>query len=231
MCFSESQSYINTFLLFLAGMYKINNYRLCIPLFFLATKDLIQGLLYHYIDNPKINRLLTQISWCHISFQPFIVNLGFSNFSLENTIFWNTTLLISFIYGIFTLSTLHDFNLKSSYCVSKNVKNDFCSSRTLSYLGNYHLGYRFKRTNDKILFPILYVIIMFVPALFTNSRMLSIVWCIFVIIIDTISQKNGYGETAAMWCFLSILFWLPLSLYEKNIKSIINMNYKNFLHI
>jgi len=221
MCFSESQSYLNTFLLVLGGIYKINNYRLCIPSFFLAIKDLIQGLLYHYIDVIQINKLLTKLSWIHICFQPFIVNLLFSNFSLESYHFWNFILFITFIYGIFTLSTLYDFNKNIKVCIKTDKKNDFCSLQTISYLGNYHLGYRFKMTNDKILFPIIYLILMIVPALFTKSAILSIIWVVFVIIIYILSRNNSYVETAAMWCFLSIIFFLPLSLYEEKIKSIL----------
>jgi hypothetical protein len=222
MCFSESQSYINTILLLLVGIYKIDNYRLAIPLFFLASKDLVQGLLYRYLDDVEANIFLTKISWVHICFQPFMVNLAFSNFSVKNIIFWNTILIISFIYGIFTLRTLHDFNKGTPYCKSKNVKDDFCSSRTMSYIGKYHVGYRFKRTNGEILFPLLYLIIMFVPALFTKSRTLSLLWFLSYIILQTLLQNIGDGERAAIWCFLSIICWIPLTLYEQNIKSIIN---------
>jgi hypothetical protein len=221
MCFSEIQSYINTILLSLIAILKINNYRLSIPLFFLATKDLIQGLLYKYINNSKVNKILTKLSWIHICFQPFIVNLGMSNFSSSHSKFWNIILIISFLYGIFTISTLHDFNTDMSPCETTNTKADFCSKNTISYIGNYHVGYRFKRTKDELLFPLLYLILMFIPGLFTNSYILTISWGILVSLIYIVYENNGTGETAAIWCFLSIIFWLPVSLFEDNIKTLI----------
>ena len=53
MCFSERQSYINTFLLVATAIYKIKSWRLSVPLVFLALKDLIQGLLYHFQGDEK----------------------------------------------------------------------------------------------------------------------------------------------------------------------------------
>ena len=49
MCFSETQSYVHTGLLIAAGIYALPNYRLSIPAFFFAIKELLQGLLYKFI--------------------------------------------------------------------------------------------------------------------------------------------------------------------------------------
>ena len=68
MCFSETQSYINTVLLVMGGLYVYPNYRLSIPLIFLAFKDLIQGLLYHYHSkNNEKSISLQECKYCSIS--------------------------------------------------------------------------------------------------------------------------------------------------------------------
>ena len=164
MCFSEKQSYINTIILTLVGIYKWPNYRLSLSLFFLATKDLIQGLLYRYIKNKKINKNLTALSWIHICFQPLFVNLILSNFSKSHKKYWKYILIICFIYGIYTITLLEQFDIQNDPNCKGNY--DFCSDKTLSYIGKYHVGYKFKLDKSKILFPLLYTILMFVPSLY-----------------------------------------------------------------
>ena len=57
MCFSETSSYINFFLLAGYGSMIYKTWRLS-PLWYLGLKDLLQGLLYKYIDNPKVSNIL-----------------------------------------------------------------------------------------------------------------------------------------------------------------------------
>ena len=58
MCFSENQSYINTILLLIGSIYKYPNLRLTIFLIFISIKEFIQGLLYRYQNNEKIENSL-----------------------------------------------------------------------------------------------------------------------------------------------------------------------------
>ena len=222
MCFSKSQSYINTILLIIGSIYVYPKWRFSIFLIFLSIKDLIQGLLYQYQNNEKIENYLTTLSWVHICFQPLFVNIFMSHFSQENIRYWNIIFVISFIYGLYTLTTLNEFDIQNDKdCIKKNKKDDFCSKYTTSYIGKYHLGYKFSRDDDIIFFPIIYLILMFLPNLFTKSRILGIIWGLFVILIYQIFSNIGEGEKAAIWCFLSIIYFLPISLFENQIFKII----------
>ena len=104
MCFSETQSYFNTLILCLGSIYVYPKWRLVLPLFFLAMKDLLQGLLYKYNHNTKMSNMLTSLSWIHICFQPLFVNLISSYFDKENSTYWNKILFICLIYGIYASS-------------------------------------------------------------------------------------------------------------------------------
>ena len=84
MCFSETQSYVHTGLLIAAGIYTLPNYRLAIPAFFFAIKELLQGLLYKYQGDEEKLKLFASLSWIHISLHPLMFNLIFSNLILPD---------------------------------------------------------------------------------------------------------------------------------------------------
>ena len=71
--------------------------------------------------------------------------------------------------------------------------------------------------NDILFFPIIYLILMFIPSLFTKSRILCIIWRLFVELIYLFLNNIGEGEKAAIWCFLSIIYFLPIAIFNKQI--------------
>jgi hypothetical protein len=225
MCFSETQSFINTIILIIGSIYVYPKYRLSIMLIFLALKDLIQGLSYRNIKRNKSTQLLTSLSWIHICFQPLFVNIFMSNFSQNKNNYWNIIFIICFLYGIYTLTTLNEFDIQNDPdCITKNTKDDFCSKYTMSYIGKYHLGYKFNRDKGWFIFPKIYLILMVIPSLFTNSRILGIIWILFIGMINISYNKinntkfqENEGEKAAIWCFLSIVFFLPIAVFNKQI--------------
>jgi hypothetical protein len=213
MCFSENQSYINTLLLLAGGYFTYPNIRLTMPLIFLSSKDLLQGLLYRNLENKKVNNILTSLSWLHICFQPLMVNVFLSNFSRRTDNFWSIIFLVCTIYAVGCFYTLQEFNdKKEENCVTNDKKDDFCATSTMSYQGEYHIGYRFRRNKDKLYVPILYILLMFVPALFTEARLVCLLWLMFASSFTIFFPNIGSGEKAAMWCYSSIAFILPLSI-------------------
>ena len=236
MCFSERQSFINAIALIIGSIFVYPKYRLSIILIFLALKDLIQGFLYKYQHNEKLENSLTVLSWIHICFQPLFVNIFMSNFSQDKNNYWNIIFIICFVYGIYTLTTLKEFDIQNDpeCSITENGRdieslfsilqfrkrkkvNDFCAKETSSYIGKYHIAYKFNRDNDIIFFPIIYLILMFIPVLFTDARILGIIWGLLVGLIPIIFNNIGVGEQAAIWCFLSIIFFLPISIFNKQI--------------
>lgn len=223
MCFSETGSYLNTIILIFGSIFVYPKYRLAIFLLFLALKDFIQGLSYRNIKNKKSTKFLTSLSWIHICFQPLFVNIFMSHFSQNKNNYWYIVYLISFLYGLYAVTTLTEFDIQNDPdCITTNTRDDFCSKYTTSYIGKYHLGYKFSTDKGGVIFPQMYLIIMLIPSLFTNSRLLCFFWILFILMINisyntinnTKFQEND-GEKAAIWCFLSIVFFLPIALFEK----------------
>jgi len=219
MCFTERQSFINVIILIIGSIFVYPKYRLTIFLIFLASKDLIQGFLYKYQHNEKLEKNLTILSWIHICFQPLFVNMFISYFSEKKyNNYWNIIFVICLLYGIYTLTTLKEFDIQNDpHCNKIDKNDDFCSKYTTSYIGKYHIAYKFNRDNDRIFFPIIHLILIFVPSLFTNCRILGIIWGLFVILIYIYFNDIGNGEKAAIWCFLSIVFFLPIAIFNKQI--------------
>ena len=120
MCFSEKQSFINAIILIIGSIFVYPKYRLSIFLIFLALKDLIQGFLYKYQHNEKLENSLTVLSWIHICFQPLFVNIFMSNFSQNKNNYWNIIFIICFLYGIYALTTLKEFDIQNDPdCIKK----------------------------------------------------------------------------------------------------------------
>lgn len=219
MCFTERQSYINTILLLAGAFYSKEKWRLAIFLIFLSMKDLIQGLSYNNIKKRKSTQLLTSLSWIHICFQPLFVNVFFSHFDKKFK-YWNHLFILCILYALYNITKLNEFDIQNDKdCIKKSKYDDFCSKKTESYIGTYHLGYKFSTDENTTLF--IYKLLMFLPALFTKSKYVAIGWISFVGAIYTILRDNniGDGEKAAIWCFSSILVALPMAIYtvQKNI--------------
>ena len=224
MCFSESHSYINAIALLVTALYVGDKYSLAITLIYFAIKDLIQGLLYKFIDNKKVNNFLTTLSWIHICFQPFVINLFFSYFSPDFK-YWNHIFIICIIWGFYIMSTLRELDISTDYDCKKekNYDDDFCAKDTLSYLGKYHLGYRFSRDLDEYI-VYFYFVLSFLPALFTQARILVTMYIQLFGLLYLILYKQGYGERAATWCILSLLYLIPVTIFDKEILELINRN-------
>jgi len=222
MCFSERQSLINFIVLVSYGLYlHINNdsvsniWRLTLILYFLSMKDLIQYLLYKFDDNEKRKNILSILSWIHICFQPLIVNIFFSYFSKSNyNNYWNNIFILLFIFGIYQLTNIDAFNiLNRQYC--KNKSSDLCSDTNSSYMGKYHIGYKFHTVHG---YSILFLFLFIIPALFTNCYMLSLCWGLFIYIILWIFNNVRDSEKAAIWCLMSIIFFIPVTYFRDYFK-------------
>ena len=232
MCFSEAQSYLNAAIV--AGLsftLKSKEWKLMIGGIWLALKELIQGLLYLYHNDKNISRIIMLASWINLSFQPFIVALHAYYFDPKSRKYWNSVLIILFIYGAYLLTTIEAFDIQGDdSCIDKT--SDWCAGETGAYIGKYHIAYK---TNGE-LYPDSYVwkfgrIAYFLPTL------LSKVWPIgilFLLLPSLVSYMYGYntfdysnsqirdGEFAAMWCFVTIIYVAPTLMFRKQIFNYFN---------
>lgn len=224
MCFTEGQSFINGIVLILGSIFVYPNWRLSAGLFFLSFKDIIQGLSYRNLRLNMSTEWLTTLSWIHISFQPLFVNLFFSHFD-QSYKHWNIIFAVCLLFALYNITVLKTFDIQNDgKCTRLHEKDDFCSEKTESYIGKYHLGYKFETDNNRYLsIAGIFTTLMFIPNLFTKSKLLGLVWLVSVssIWITLLLQNIPDGEIAAIWCFTVIFFCLPIALFEKQITMIL----------
>lgn len=233
MCFSESQSYINSLLLSSTGIYVLPEYKLSLVAIFFSLKELLQGLLYRFLDNETVLKYLSMASWLHICFQPLVVNILYSYFDPKNII-WNITFIIGFIFAIIMITELNEFDIQNDPdCTPLNKNDDYCS-KTSAYMGKYHIAYRFKLDEAWKPFRLWFYwfTIFFIPVLFTKARILGIIQIIiFILIMGIYNYASGLGfwsivsseyvgEKAAIWCFFTVYF-IPVILFAKTIKKML----------
>jgi hypothetical protein len=232
MCFSEKNSYFNAILLTSAGIYS-NKYKLLYVSIFFAVKEILQGLLYRFQGNDYILSLLSSLSWIHISFQPLFVNILLSHFAPDFK-YWNLIFIVCFVFALYYITILKIFDIQNQEsCKPRGRNDDFCHHINTGYMGEYHIGYRFHTDNTPSYLSWLpRQILMFVPALFTRARFITIFSMIFVTLIfyiydysrnikgNPITNYQYAGEKAAIWCFLTVFIAL-FTFFESNIRSII----------
>lgn len=214
MCFTERHSYFNAVLLLIGGYIVKDNIRLTLPLLFLAFKDILQGLLYRG-HNKK---LWSTLSWVHICFQPLFVNLFISHFDHENII-WKYVFLICGLWGIYMMTTIEELDIQNNPNCNLKQDTDFCAKETSAYMGKHHIAYLFNR--DDIPFTYSYRALMFLPLLFTKARFLYILWGLFAYISYYFFNDIRSGERSAIFCLSSIVYFLPIAIFNKNISGLI----------
>lgn len=226
MCFSENMSYFNTVLLFGSGLHALPSYRLTIPAIYFSIKEFLQGMLYRYLGNDRTLTFLGSLSWLHISFQPLVYNILLSYWSPDFK-YWNHIFLISLLFGFYFMTILKEYDIQNDPpCKPKGRDDDFCMP-TGAYMGNYHIGYRFKQDNTPVYLSWLpWCILFFVPALFTKSRNIALTLLLLVLTVYSIYDisinktptiipgQNNIGEKSAIWCFATFLIAF-LIFYEK----------------
>jgi hypothetical protein len=114
-----------------------------------------------------------------------------------------------------------DIFKEAPYCKDKGIWSDFCSDKNGSYIGKYHVAYKFR---TKYKYSPFFYFFLIVPGLFTNSYIISIVMAIlsgFTILILLYIFLLRSGETAAIWCILSFILFLPSAYYRKEIMELI----------
>jgi hypothetical protein len=228
MCFSKELSFLHFMILSFYGYYLQVNYnendiwRLYIPLYYLGVKDLLQTFLYEFDDNEYYKKFFSILSYIHICFQPLFVNMLLSYFSkaalIYNSSYWNLIFVISFIFGLYQLTNLDVFDIQNYGLYCQDKSSDFCSDKNSSYIGKYHVAYKFR---TKFKYSSFFLILMIIPGLFTNSYIHSIIWAIFILTIKIIFDDVRDGEKGAIWCLLSIIPTIPVVYYRKLILEVI----------
>ena len=230
MCFSKELSFLNFTVLTGYAAYIFNKqpetWRIYVPMIYLGLKDLLQGFLYVFNNNQNYKYIFSVLSFVHICFQPMIINIFFSYFGVASKIvninlYWNIIIIATFLFGLYELTNLDVFNIQNTpYCTDK--KSDFCSDFNSSYIGKYHVGYKFR---SKGYYDLMLVVAMMLPVLLTNAYFLSFIWGFFILGIYVLFNNVRDGEHGAIWCLLSIIPLIPVVYFRNEFSSFMKRVY------
>jgi hypothetical protein len=215
MCFGKTWSAVSLTIMLISAavcIYFKGSYLILAMLIFLASKELIQFLLYTTglrKCNTIWNKFLTSASWVHICFQPFFVNLFFSALS-RNKVMYRIPLFLSLIYALFNLPVLREIGGNSKHRCQTDYSSNLCRAQTCSINGKYHLAYGFnlKSADNSGSTPnnFTYNLLSFAPAYIIGDWFLATIH----LLVAFLSYRfiTNVGEGSAIWCVNS--FWIGL---------------------
>lgn len=190
--------------------------RVLAALLFLSVKELIQFINYrHTATCSPVNRALTSLSWIHISFQPFFINLLISAFS-DTPQYYTPILYMCLVYAFFNSLRLKEVRGKITLpCADTSPLSSACRKETCSINGKYHLAYGFElESADSTLVPSMfsYYLLTIVPALVIGDYLIVAINSL-VMLASFALARHDMGEAAAIWCLNS--FWMAALAFWK----------------
>ena len=214
MCFGETWTLVSLTALSATSVASIAarlDWRITAALLFVATKELIQYLLYRsLVDTTSAavctpsNRALTTLSWVHVSFQPLVVNLFVQAFSATPTEY-AVPLIMCVVFAVANLLRL--FLSSASSSVRQCRETALCGKKTCSVLGEKHVAYRFKLASADAYAWVpswfAYMLLTFVPAFAIGDYSIATIHAI--VFLASFAYFQDEGEAAAVWCVNS--FW------------------------
>jgi hypothetical protein len=220
MCFTEKQSFSIFFIGSIVSYYIYNNnntYELWFPILYFSIMELFQYLGYISIrtNNKKLNKILSYLTYIHISFQPLIMNIWFSNFiSNKNKHYMLFIYKLCFIGGIFMLLRIYNINKTTILCNTKIEES--CGVNTELKLGPIHIMNLFKLKAPDFWTPsmFLYFFMMFIPIILLDINKLIYLCIVLGLILSIIISKNK-DETSSIWCFINVPCMIISLLYSK----------------
>ena len=222
MCFTKNMS-LGFFLLgaFTSGYLYLKKKSIFLygPILYFAFMEFLQycGYLSIEYQNKYINKLLSILIYIHIGFQPFIINVWFSNFiPLANLIFIPLILKICFVSGIFWISRLFFWWKKTGLLCDVNNEPG-CGINTELLNGKIHLYQTVKLRATNYLTPSIFMhfFLFFIPILFLNVNMFIYFILLLSGIIGWSLSKNKH-EAASIWCIIALPVFLLSLIYAKN---------------
>jgi hypothetical protein len=215
MCFGKTWS--ATALLACVGfqvlLWKRTDWRVRAFIAFLGFKELLQLLLVVAIEQrgecDAFNRVLTTLSWVHISLQPLFVNLLFSAFAPDTPSMRHAFRLVFGLcatFAVFNLFALWETRpawAHRSQCVA-SVENSMCRTASCATLGRLHVayGFRLESADDSSWVPgmFAYQLLSFAPALMLGQWILPLTHFAVLLVNRVVLAPQDMGEAAAMWC-------------------------------
>ena len=204
MCFSEQMSLVIGMTGLLSGVYfyKKNIYA-AIGIGYFALMEILQYFQYKVINecNNDYNKLLTNIGYLHICFQPLFVNIWLFAFIKKPNFIY---LYMCFFAGLLLASRLL-FVKDNELCDTKN--EPLCGPKTCAYSGERHIAWNLRlRAAGKNWFTPsigLHFFMWVVPAL-TILQVKPLLALLLTGPYLGFLLTNNIHEQPAIWCYTAI---------------------------
>ena len=204
MCFSENISLAIGLFGILSSLYFFNkNLYASIGIGYFSLMEILQFFQYKVINdcNNNINKLLTNIGYIHICFQPLFVNIWLFAFTKNpNFIF----LYLSFFAGLL-LATRLFYVSDDELCDAKN--EPLCGEKTCAISGEKHIAWNIRlRAPGKYWFTPsigLHFFMWVIPAI-VIFQLKPLIALILTGPYLGILLTNNKNEQPAVWCYTSI---------------------------
>ena len=223
MCFTKEMSLG----LFLVGcgtsLYlksKNENINLYIPIIYFSIMELLQYIGYITLENKnkKFNKIIAVLIYVHIGFQPYFVNMWFSNFIPSSSkIYIPLILKLCIVFGLFWISRLFFWDTSYKYLCDSN-NEPACGKKTEVLKGPIHLLYKAKiRASNYLTHSVfMHFFLWFVPVIFIGIDKFIYSITLLSGIFSWFLASNIH-ETASIWS-LWVIPVLLISLFYKKFK-------------
>ncbi len=212
MCWSFSASIIFTTIGLLASIYLIkkrDDKFLWIPLIYFSLMELLQVFTYLFLNqcDLPINQILTYLSYLHIAFQPFFINMFFMHFIPKNVKakIEGFVYTICFVSAILMLIRVYPF----VWAEACRVGSTMCGPQICSVSGSWHLAWMLPQNYFGMIFAGAYIISAFIVPFLYGAWKINVYHIILGPLLARMLSSNP-NEWPAIWCLLSIAFILAI---------------------
>jgi hypothetical protein len=175
-----------------------------LPLVYFSLMETLQGFTYGWIGQcgNTWNENLTVLSYLHIVFQPFMVNLFGTSFlppERQRKVWW--IWIVSGLASMVMLS-MYLFPQWPGHCLSHF--QSLCGTETCSYHGNWHIAWMLNLSSlDR--YWTSYMLACFIAPLFYGGWRFVLYHIVCGPMLAFMLSSNK-DEQPAIWCLLSIAF-------------------------
>jgi len=194
-----------------------------LPLVYFSGMETLQGFTYSYIDQCSNihNQNLTLLSYLHIAFQPFFVNmfgLSFMSSREQRKAWW-----IWPACAVASLIMVSMYVFPEFPAACNATYQSLCGPVTCSYHGNWHIAWMLQLSNLDPHWVSYWTVAFILPLVYGGWRFVG--YHLFLGPLLAAMLTNDQNEHPAIWCLLSIAFllavhipWIKHKMLSKNAK-------------
>lgn len=178
------------------------------PLAYFSVMETLQAFTYIYVGEcgHPANKTLTILSYLHICFQPFFVNMFAMSWIKPER---RKLLNLKWVWGICAFATsvmLLMLLFKGRWSECEVGKQMLCGEVICSYRGEWHIAWKLPLTNLDGYYLVYWISAFLVPILYRSWRF--VLYHFLLGPVFAWSMTGDINERAAIWCLASIGFLL-----------------------